>query len=409
MNPKHSFLVAQLGARMHYAIPRMLHEIGMLDRFYTDICAVKGWPRFLAMIPYAIQPRGLRRLLGRIPHGVPRKKISALTSLGWAYSQARTGHNEADRAAAIDLAFGQKFCKAILDNGLGQATATYTFNSAGLELMRAAKQAGLNTVMEQTSAPRAVEQEILLDCVQRYPQWGQDVFAGPNIDAFIAREEEEWQHADLILCGSAFVRSGIARRGGPVDKCRVVPYGVDNSFQINCGLRRPGPLRVLTVGQVRLQKGSPVVWEIATIVGDRASFRMVGASVVSAEVLSQRPTNVELVGAVPRSEIVQHYQWADVFLLPSLCEGSATVTYEALMAGLPVICTENTGSIVEDGINGFIVPVFDSANVAERLLSLSRQQGRLATMSRAARSSIQAIEISAYQQRLLKTLEDLPV
>jgi hypothetical protein len=42
-----SWTVAQLGARMHYAVPRILHEAGILDRFYTDICAAKGWPHFV--------------------------------------------------------------------------------------------------------------------------------------------------------------------------------------------------------------------------------------------------------------------------------------------------------------------------------------------------------------------------
>jgi glycosyltransferase involved in cell wall biosynthesis len=407
--PRHSFLVAQLGARMHYAIPRMLHESGILDHFFTDICAAKGWPRFLALIPGVLQPQGVRRLLGRVPHGVPRHKISALTSLGWAYRRARSGPTDADRALAVHLDFGKKFCEAILHNGLGRATATYTFNSAGLELMRAAKRLGLKTVMEQTIAPLAVELEIIKEAAQRYPGWGHALSCSKNVEAFISREEEEWQIADLILCGSEFVRDGIAIRRGPLDKCRVVPYGVDTRFQTRGGPRRPGPLRVLTVGQVELRKGSPVVWEAAKIVGEQASFRMVGAVAVAAEVLSQRPENVELVGAVPRSQIGQHYRWADVFLLPSLCEGSATVTYEALMAGLPVICTENTGSIIEDGVTGFLVPIFDPMSVAERLSSLSQHQGKLITMSNSVHTCIQSIDIMSYQERLLKTLADLPL
>ena len=39
--------VAQLGARMHYAVPRILHAAGMLERFYTDLAAVRGWPALL--------------------------------------------------------------------------------------------------------------------------------------------------------------------------------------------------------------------------------------------------------------------------------------------------------------------------------------------------------------------------
>ena len=275
---EHRFLIAQLGARMHYAIPRILHEVGMLDRFCTDICAVKGWPRLLSVIPLSLQPQGLRRLLGRVPQDVPRNRILALTSLGWAYHKARSGQAADDQA--VHIAFGKKFCETILENGLGQATATYTFNSSGLELMQAAHKNGLKTVMEQTIAPKAVELEILKEAAACYPEWTQAMPSGDGINAFIAREEEEWQYADLILCGSEFVRDGIATRGGPVSKCQVVPYGVDNRFRFHRRLRQPGPLRVLTVGQVGLRKGSPLVWKAAEIVGEQAAFRMVGPLVI---------------------------------------------------------------------------------------------------------------------------------
>ena len=51
-----SVMVAQLGARMHYAVPRILERVGLLERLYTDICAQKGWPRWLRMVPSALRP-----------------------------------------------------------------------------------------------------------------------------------------------------------------------------------------------------------------------------------------------------------------------------------------------------------------------------------------------------------------
>ena len=48
------FVVLQPGARMNYAVPALLARAGMLERFYTDICADVGllrhaahWPRCL--------------------------------------------------------------------------------------------------------------------------------------------------------------------------------------------------------------------------------------------------------------------------------------------------------------------------------------------------------------------------
>src|SRR5579862_5106552 len=82
------YLVAQIGARMHYAVPRILEQERWLARLYTDICAAKGWPWLLRSLPTSCRPVGLQRLLGRLPVGVPSKKIHAFTSFGWSYVRA---------------------------------------------------------------------------------------------------------------------------------------------------------------------------------------------------------------------------------------------------------------------------------------------------------------------------------
>ena len=50
---------------------------------------------------------------------------------------------------------------------------------------------------------------------------------------------------------------------------------------------------------------------------------------------------------------------ADVFVFPSLFEGSAVVTYEALACGLPCVVTPEAGSVVRDGVEGLVVPSAD--------------------------------------------------
>ena len=53
----------------------MLYRAGMLSSLFTDICAVKDWPSFLNLVPETFRPAGLRRLLARVPEGIPRKKL----------------------------------------------------------------------------------------------------------------------------------------------------------------------------------------------------------------------------------------------------------------------------------------------------------------------------------------------
>jgi glycosyltransferase involved in cell wall biosynthesis len=132
---------------------------------------------------------------------------------------------------------------------------------------------------------------------------------------------------------------------------------------------------------------------------------MVGPLTISAGIREKLRNRVELVGVVPRSEVWHHYSWADVFLLPSLCEGSATATYEALSAGLPVICTPNTGSVVRDHMDGFIVPIRDPDAIVTSLDLVAQNKELLREMSQNAESRAQDFTFKCYAERLMIALE----
>lgn len=400
-------IIAQLGARMHYAIPRMLHEVGMLDHFYTDICAVKGWPHFLHYLPSRLQPSGVKRLLGRVPKGVPPEKITAFTSFGWEYYQRQRRARIGSEITAAHLWSGQEFCNRILKRGFDQATSVYTFNNAGLELLRAAKANGLRTIMEQTIAPQRIERQLLHEEQQAFPGWEPPLPDDGFSEQFAEREQAEWELADVILCGSEFVREGIAACGGPLERCAVVPYGVDVLFS---PIERPpheGPLRVLTVGAVGLRKGSPYILEAARRLKGKVEFRMVGSVQVLPQAESQLRRHLELTGPVPRTEIFAHYAWADVFILPSLCEGSATVVYEALATGLPVITTPNTGSVVQNGVNGWIIPIRDPDTLSRLIETYLYDQNLLQQHRQSVLKSRAILSLSRYLSDLQSVIANL--
>ena len=402
-----TYIVAQLGARMRYAVARILEESGQLERLYTDIFAARGWPRLLNLLPHSLRPKAVNRLLSRIPQGIPRGRITAFNDFGYEYARRRNSSAREGRFP-VHLWAGKEFCRRILNAGLGAAEGVFTFNSAGLELLQAARREGRKAVMEQTIAPMRVELQLLGAEAGQFPEWeGSTESAGAS--AYCDREEEEWETADLILCGSEFVRDGIAQRGGPVEKCVVVPYGVDvtNAKAESRKLKAEmggQPLRVLTVGAVGLRKGSPYVLEAARQMKGKAEFRMVGGIGVTREAEAQLREHLELTGAVPGTELARHFAWADVFLLPSLCEGSATVTYEALAHGLPVICTPHTGSVVRDSVEGFIVPIRDAAVIVDRLQRLRDDSDLLTQMSRNAAARAQEFTVAAYGDRLTAAL-----
>lgn len=400
-----SIVVAQLGARMHYAVPCLLHRAGRLDHFFTDLCASKGWPRWCSRLPAGLASDGLRRLGGRDPQGVPGERITAFNVLGLRYARMRRRARSPEELTQSFLWAGRAFCRRIVSRGLGEARSVYAFNSAALELFEAAKARGRRTVLEQTIAPRRVEHTLLQEEHERFPDWHCAADESDVLDRYCAREEAEWRLADLILCGSDFVRDGIAQCGGPVERCVVVPYGVDRSLFLPPRPNRSGKLRVLVVGAVGLRKGSPYVLAAARSLTGKAVFRMVGGIEASPHAARRLGEAVELTGGIPNTKMAAQFAWADVFLLPSLCEGSATAVYEALAASLPVICTPNTGSVVRDGIDGIIVPPRDSMAIVAAVTRLAEDPTLRRHMAQNARARAAAFDLEAYGRSLLAALD----
>ncbi|SES42136.1 glycosyltransferase family 4 protein [Rhizobium sp. NFR03] len=405
MNDK--VVVSQLGARMHYAVPKIFGSRGRLAHFYTDICATKGWPRILTALPQKALPASIRRLAGRRTNGVPSDLITVFPGFGIRSALRRMISKDVVSETSHALWAGARFSHLVADRGFHGAAGLYAFSGDALEQMQAARKQGLWTAVEQMIAPRDVVERLIDAEVERFPKWAGPQASNAFASVFAEREKAEWAIADAIVCPSRFVRDHVVACGGPAERCVVVPYGVNAPVAAERTHRMPGPLRVLTVGEVGLRKGSPYVVEAARLSQGSALFRMVGRTFLSDEIQREISQWVTLRGIVPRAEIGAELRWADVFLLPSICEGSATSVYEALAAGLPVITTENTGSVVRDGVEGFIVPTGDAVAIALAVERLSQDPQLRADMSRNALSRAAEFTVEQYGTRLLAALSQL--
>ncbi len=81
---------------------------------------------------------------------------------------------------------------------------------------------------------------------------------------------------------------------------------------------------------------------------------------------------VSFSGWVANEHIPTYMVASDVFVLPSLSEGFPNVLLEAMAAGLPIVATNVSGipSIVDNGINGFVVEPRNPAQIAARIVSI---------------------------------------
>lgn len=78
--------------------------------------------------------------------------------------------------------------------------------------------------------------------------------------------------------------------------------------------------------------------------------------------------SIELPGEV--KDPISYYEQASVFVLPSYYrEGLPRTILEAMACGRPVITTDWTGcrEAVQDGVNGYLVPIKDSVSLARKM------------------------------------------
>ena len=96
-----------------------------------------------------------------------------------------------------------------------------------------------------------------------------------------------------------------------------------------------------------------------------------------------RLPRVVFAGFVQPREIAAHYALADVMVFPTLGDPHGLVVEEAMVAGLPVICTSAAGDIaarLPDGEAGFVVAPGDTAALERRMRQLVEEPARRRAM-----------------------------
>lgn len=217
--------------------------------------------------------------------------------------------------------------------------------------------------------------------------------------------------AALAAAGAVTACSGDLRRralalGARDERTRTVPYGVDatafapgtDSSDIR---RRLGvaddAFLVLAFGRLVEKKGFADLVE--------AAVRVPGLHVVIAgegdlrskleALVRERRAPVSLPGNLERTALAKALAAADAVAVPSVVDRAGNVDglpnalLEALAAGRPVVATRVGGipDVVEDGVNGLLVPARDPAALAAALERFAREPETRARLAAAARAT----------------------
>ena len=180
--------------------------------------------------------------------------------------------------------------------------------------------------------------------------------------------------------------------------------GVDCSFftPVSTSVRsHDDPVTFLMVARLLRVKGVEEFVEAARLVKERfptSQFQLLGPrdernpTVVSITELAhwQREGVVQWLGET--SDVRPLLAQADVITLPSYYrEGTPRALLEAAAMAKPIITTENVGcrEVVEDGVNGLLVPIKDSKALAEAMIRLIQDPALRERMGKAGRAKVE--------------------
>lgn len=111
------------------------------------------------------------------------------------------------------------------------------------------------------------------------------------------------------------------------------------------------------------------------------------------------------MGTMSWRVVQQEISVADVLVLPSLAEGSASVTYEALSLGIPQVVTPSAGSVISGGVEGIVVPERDAEAVVDAIQLITKDRKRRLSMSEASFEKAKCYSLYEYKKRLVGLLE----
>jgi len=216
----------------------------------------------------------------------------------------------------------------------------------------------------------------------------------------------------------------------PASKIRTIPNAIDLA-EIDslagpadgAALRIAGRTTLLSVGRLEENKGFHVLAAALGVLQERAhpltpgSWRWViagtgpfrsrlDAAIAEAGI----EQSVEFLGAVSDRELHAWYEAADLFIHPTLYEGSSLVTLEAMAHRRACVVTRAGGlpDKVTNGVNGWIVEPADPSALAAAISGALTDPSRLTAMGQAGRTIVEReFSWTAAAEQTLRLYADL--
>ncbi len=195
---------------------------------------------------------------------------------------------------------------------------------------------------------------------------------------------------------------------------RVIPNGVhvDPEVAALAAARPPGDaLRIVFVGQAVERKGLPMLLRAFEALREHvpAELTVIGPTSHELDPMMLDPTGVRVLGKVDDERKRFELERADVLCAPSLGgESFGMVLTEAFASGTPVVASDIPGyrAVVNDGVDGVLVPVGDAQALAETLRDLYHEPEHRMELAAAAAADVQMFAWERVAEEVFEAYEE---
>ena len=297
-----------------------------------------------------------------------------------------------------------KGVQKILKANEGVFNTMHAWNSQATGAVELAKTMGIKVVIDRASTHINAQTKVLTEA---YDKRG---LAYRPLQKVIDRCLRDYELADKIVVPSQHAFQSFIDEGVDESKLVINPFGFDIPEDLKpVSQEKRDPFRVLFVGQVGVRKGVLDILEAwDEIKLEKAELIIVGGMEKKADRVFKRWFDRDDIFFTGFStEVFEHMKHAHVFCFPSLEEGSALVTYEAMAHGLPMIVTAQAGSIAEYGKSALFVPPGDPKAVGAAIKKLYQDPELSTAVGHLGRQRLEKYTWRAYGERTAKLHEEL--
>jgi glycosyltransferase involved in cell wall biosynthesis len=292
-------------------------------------------------------------------------------------------------------------------------TGVYAYEDGALISFVKAKQLGIKCIYDLPigywkSARLLMQKEFEIN-----PEWSSTLTGFNDSPSKLDKKDKELALADVIFVASSFTKKTLNEYPGILPEIKVIPYGfpkVNQKKQYRPLVNRK--LKILFIGGLSQRKGLSYLFEAVEGLENKVELTIVGhKAVLNCNALNIALEQHHWIPSLSHDKVLDCMNEHDVFVFPSLFEGFGLVITEAMSQGVPVITTDRTAGpdLIEDGVDGWIVPASSSIAIKEILESILDKPELLEQFGLAAQAKAKNRPWSVYGQEMSDALSSLNI